>query len=119
MPKQIVAESARRLRHHGERIGHAVPRAVVSGTTAAILSAAALALLGKLESGTAAGPLNGPTQLLMGERSARDRRATGKTAVGLGLHYLIAVGWATLHEAYIAPRARGRGDAAHLLAGGV
>jgi GNAT superfamily N-acetyltransferase len=120
MTTRSTGETARRqLRSQRERVTRALPRAVISGTTGAICSAAVLALLGQLEAGTAAGPLNGPTQLLMGERSARDRRASVKTAVGLGLHHLIAIGWATMHEAYIAPRVRGRGVSAQLMAGAV
>jgi GNAT superfamily N-acetyltransferase len=107
----------RQLKVHRERIREALPRAVVSGTSAAVCSAAALALLGKLTAGTAAGPLNGPTQMLLGERAARDRSASLKTVAGVGLHHLIAIGWATLHEAYVAPLARGRGPGAKLLAG--
>jgi GNAT superfamily N-acetyltransferase len=107
------------LRSHGKALHRALPRAVISGTAATITSAAALAILGKIESGTAAGPLNGPTQLILGEDSARDRRASWKTVLGFGLHHLIAIGWATMHEAYVAPRAQGRGPAAKLLAGGV
>jgi GNAT superfamily N-acetyltransferase len=120
MSTRSVGEAARRqFRSERERVSRALPRAVVSGTTGAICSAAVLALLGEVVAGTAAGPLNGPTQLLSGERSARDRRASLKTVAGLSLHHLIAIGWATLHEAYIAPRARGRGIPAQLLAGGV
>jgi hypothetical protein len=120
MTMRSARDAARRqLRSHGERVTRALPRAVISGTTGALCSAVALALLGEVVAGTAAGPLNGPTQLLRGERAARDRRASLKTVVGLGLHHLIAIGWATLHEAYIAPRAQGRGAAAQLLAGGV
>jgi GNAT superfamily N-acetyltransferase len=120
MSTQSAGEAARQqLRLQRERVSRALPSALISGTSGAICSAAVLALLGKAVAGTAAGPLNGPTQLLAGERSARDRRVSVKTAVGLGLHHLIAIGWATLHEAYVAPRARGRGIAAQLAAGGI
>src|SRR4051812_42088690 len=99
MSKRSVGEAARRqFQSERERVSRALPRAVVSGTAGAICSAAVLALLGEVVAGTAAGPLNGPTQLLSGERSARDRRASLKTVAGLGLHHLIAIGWATLHE---------------------
>jgi len=116
-PRGSKVNTGSRLQVHRERVRDALPRAMISGTSAAVCSAAALAVLGKLTAGTAAGPLNGPTQMILGERAARDRSASLKTVAGVGLHHLIAIGWATLHEAYVAPLARGRGPGAKLLAG--
>jgi hypothetical protein len=77
----------------------ALRRAVVSGTAASILSSLALAVCGRLEGGTAAGPNNGPSQWIWGRRGARVRRATLRnTVVGYAIHHLMSVGWATLHE---------------------
>lgn len=54
-------------------------------------------LCGRAEGTTAAGPLNGPSQWIWGRRAARDRRWSGRTAVGIGIHHLSAVWWAYLH----------------------
>lgn len=49
--------------------------------------------------GSAAGPLNGPSQWLWGEKEAYTRQATLRhTAVGYTIHHVTSVGWATLHE---------------------
>jgi hypothetical protein len=81
----------------------AVRRGALSGTAASLLSALALAACGRIESGTAAGPNNGPSQWIWGRRAARVRRATWRhTAVGYGVHHLMSMGWATLHEKQVA-----------------
>ena len=70
-----------------------------SGTLASVFSAAALAICSKIEEGSAAGGLNGPSQWLWGEREAYTRRATLRhTAVGYTIHHATSLGWATLHE---------------------
>lgn len=77
----------------------ALARAIVTGTSASVLSAAALAACGRATNGTAAGPLNGPSQWVWGENAAHRRRATLRhTAVGYVIHHLMSVFWATLHE---------------------
>jgi hypothetical protein len=82
---------------------HAIRRGAVSGTIASLLSALALAVCGRIESGTAAGPNNGPSQWVWGRRAARVRRATWRhTAVGYAIHHLMSIGWATLHEKQVA-----------------
>jgi hypothetical protein len=78
-------------------------RGALSGTVASLLSTAALAFCGRLAAGTAAGPLNGPSQWIWGERAAHVRRATWRhTALGYVIHHLMSVGWATLHEKHFA-----------------
>ena len=74
-------------------------QALISGAAASLLSTAVLALRGKREAGTAAGPLNGPSQWFFGRQAAYRRSATLKhTLTGLVIHHLTATGWALLHE---------------------
>jgi hypothetical protein len=73
--------------------------ALVCGTSASLLSAAALALCSKLEEGHAAGGINGPSQWLWGEAEAYTKRATLRhTAAGYTIHHLTSIFWAGLHE---------------------
>jgi hypothetical protein len=73
--------------------------ALISGTAASLCSAAALAICGKIERDTAAGPNNGPSQWVWGEGAAYERRATLRhTAVGYAIHHAMSIFWATLHE---------------------
>lgn len=73
--------------------------ALWSGSLASVFSAVALAICGRREEGSAAGPLNGPSQWLWGEKEAYTRQATLRhTAVGYTIHHVTSVGWATLHE---------------------
>jgi hypothetical protein len=69
---------------------------------AGALSAVALMLCGRADGSTAAGPLNGPAQWVWGRRAARSRRWTGRTAVGVGIHQISSVGWASLHVSTLA-----------------
>lgn len=82
-----------------EKWQQALARAIVSGTSASALSALALAACGRATNGTAAGPLNGPSQWVWGQGAAHRRRATLRhTAVGYVIHHLMSIFWATLHE---------------------
>lgn len=82
----------------------ALKAGLVSGAVASLTSAAALALLGRNEAGTAAGPLNGPSQWLWGRRAASRRRASVRhTAIGYLIHHVMASGWAVLHERACGP----------------
>lgn len=93
----------------------ALARALVSGTIASALSAAALAACGRVANGAAAGPLNGPSQWVWGERAAYRRRATLRhTLVGYVIHHLMSIFWATLHER-LAPRHRSHSPAERVL----
>jgi hypothetical protein len=77
-------------------------QALVTGTTASLLSAAMLALCGRIVRGTAAGPNNGPSQWVWGENAAYERRATLRnTALGYAIHHVMSIGWATLHEKHV------------------
>jgi hypothetical protein len=81
-------------------------RGIASGTIASFVSSAALAICGRRDAGTAAGPINGPSQWAWGEGAARVRRVTWRhTALGYAIHHLMSVGWATLHEKHFAGKA--------------
>jgi hypothetical protein len=74
-------------------------QALVSGAGAGLISAAVMAAAGKIEGGTAAGPINGPSQWLFGRQAAYRRQPSVRhTATGLIIHCLTAAGWALLHE---------------------
>jgi hypothetical protein len=60
---------------------------------------AALALAGRIENRSAAGPLNGPSQWIFGRWAAHLRRPSLRhTPTGILIHHLTATGWALLHE---------------------
>jgi len=82
----------------------AATRALVSGTMASVFSTIALGACGRLEGGTASGPNSAPGQWLWGERVAHRRHPPwGQMAVGYGIHHLMSVGWAAVHEKLLAP----------------
>jgi hypothetical protein len=77
----------------------AARQALISGATASVLSAIALALCGRVERNHAAGPLNGPSQWVYGRWAAFVRGASLRhTLVGFIVHHLTSTGWALLHE---------------------
>jgi hypothetical protein len=82
-----------------ERLRQAGRAALVSGSAASVVSATALALGGALEEGSAAGPLNGPSQWVWGEEEARTREPTLRhTALGYAIHHSTSLMWATAYE---------------------
>ena len=73
--------------------------AVVSGSAASVVSAAALMACSKLHEGSAAGGLNGPSQWLWGESEAYTREATLRhTLAGYAIHHATSIFWGVLHE---------------------
>jgi hypothetical protein len=97
---------------------NAFERAWVSGSLASALSAVALASCGKLERNAPAGPLNGPSQWIWGERSAYRRRASWRTLVGYGIHHAVSIGWATVYEKHVARLTEGRSLPVRVLGAG-
>jgi uncharacterized membrane protein len=76
---------------------------------ASVLSSVVLAICGRRDSGSAAGPINGPSQWIYGEQAAYRRRATLRhTALGYTIHHLTSLGWATLHEKHVAGLTEGK-----------
>lgn len=94
--------------------------ALRSGSAASALSAGMLALCGKLERNSPAGPVNAPSQWVWGEREAYNRRASLRhTLVGYVVHHIASLGWATLHEKHVARLVEGRPLAVRLGAAGL
>jgi hypothetical protein len=76
--------------------------ALTSGSVASVLSAVVLADCGRREPGTAAGPLNGPSQWLFGSWAAHRRDASLRhTVLGYAIHHGVSIGWAAVHEKHI------------------
>ena len=74
-------------------------QALVSGAAASLLSAAVLAIAGKIENRAPAGPLNGPSQWIFGRQAAYRREPSVRhTLTGMLIHHAMATGWALLHE---------------------
>lgn len=93
----------------------AARRAIFSGSAASVLSGVVLAICGKWERNAPAGPLNGPSQWVWGERAARRSRVTVReTALGYSIHHAVSMGWATLHEKHIAGLIPSRSPAARV-----
>lgn len=92
-------------------------RTLVAGAAAAVVSAVTLAIAGRLTDGHAAGPLNGPSQWLWGEREAYRKRASVRhTVVGYAIHHVASTMWAALH-AYAFPQDDKRSVGSHVAAG--
>jgi hypothetical protein len=94
---------------------HAFRRGLLSGSSASIVSSVVLAICGRIEGTSAAGPNNGPSQWVWGERAAHVRRLDARhTLVGYLIHHLSSIWWATLHEKHFA-RPNGTPRPAYLL----
>lgn len=77
-------------------------RALRSGSTASLLSAAALAVLGAHETGHAAAPTNATSQWLWGAPARHvDRADFRHTATGYLIHHAASVFWAVLYERWL------------------
>jgi hypothetical protein len=87
------------IRHEIDRLKDAGRAALISGSAASAVSATALALGGTVEEGSAAGPINGPSQWVWGEEEARTREPTLKhTALGYAIHHSTSLMWAVAYE---------------------
>lgn len=77
----------------------AARQALISGTSASLLSTVVMALAGGIERRAPAGPVNGPSQWVYGRKAAYRRGFSLRhTLTGLLIHHLTATGWALLHE---------------------
>lgn len=91
-------------------------RGLVSGTTASVLSTAALALLGKKETGSPFAATNAISHWIWGDKAAHEDRASLRyTTPGYLIHHASATFWAVLFERYCA-RLLDRRDSATTLA---
>lgn len=72
--------------------------ALLSGTVASLLSAAALAWAGRREERASAAPLNATSHWLWGDRALRrDRPTLRHTLAGYLIHHAAATFWAAVH----------------------
>ncbi len=95
----------------------AMERGLVAGTSASLLSTAALAVLGKDEAGSAFAPTNAVSHWLWGDQAARrDTPSLKYTMVGYAIHHASATFWAVLFERALG-RQLDRKDPALTLAG--
>jgi hypothetical protein len=73
--------------------------AAVSGSLAGIATAAAAAVCGKLETGSAIAPLNAVSHVLWGDRAAKEESATlTETLPGLAINEGASFFWAACYE---------------------
>jgi len=73
--------------------------AVVSGSVASLLSALAMTLRGRHESGTPAAPINAVSHWVHGDRAYRvDRTDVRHSVVGYLVHHASAIFWGVLYE---------------------
>ncbi|MES2898347.1 MAG: hypothetical protein V4723_01400 [Pseudomonadota bacterium] len=95
----------------------AMERGLVAGTSASLLSTAALAALGKGEAGSAFAPTNAISHWLWGDKAARhDTPSLKYTLVGYAIHHASATFWAVLFERALG-RQLDRKEPARTLAG--
>jgi hypothetical protein len=86
---------------------HALRNALVSGSFAAVTSTAALAALGKRDSGDAAAPINAISHWFWGDRAARVTDVDLRhTLAGYLTHHAAAIFWAVFFERWFGERAR-------------
>lgn len=90
---------ARRHKPSRAMVKRVASDALISGSAASLTSAAALMACSRLNEGSAAGGLNGPSQWLWGESEAYTREATLRhTAAGYAIHHATSIFWAVIHE---------------------
>jgi hypothetical protein len=81
----------------------------ISGSIASLASALVLAGRGRLETPTAAAPINAVSHWIHGDRAyARNRSTLRHTALGFAIHHASAVFWGLLYEAVLRRIARSR-----------
>lgn len=74
-------------------------KSVMSGSTASLLSAISLAILGKGELGKTAAPMNGPSQWVWGKyASFLNYFSWQYTGVGYIIHHAASIFWALFYE---------------------
>lgn len=71
---------------------------LLTGTVAAVATTVALAVLGRMECGAGAAPINAVSHMLWGEEARTDKVDLRHTLVGASLHASAVLGWAGFHE---------------------
>jgi hypothetical protein len=84
---------------------HTVARALLSGTTAALVSSLALAVAGRREAGSALAPINAVSHWFWGRRAQRQDGPSAKyTLLGFLTHHAASIFWALFFERLLGPR---------------
>lgn len=79
---------------------------LTTGALTAATTTAAVALLGKLEGGSAVAPINAVSHILWGEKAAATEELDARhTAAGAGINAVAVTAWAGMHELFM-PRDR-------------
>jgi hypothetical protein len=77
----------------------AIRNGFVSGTVASIVSTISLLILGRIELGETAAPVNGPSQWIWGRYAPFENHFSLRyTVAGYVIHHAASVFWAILHE---------------------
>lgn len=72
---------------------------LVSGAVASVVSTVALSILGKVELGKSAAPVNGPSQWIWGRHAPyQDHFSLRYTIIGYAIHHVASVFWAIWYE---------------------
>ncbi|WP_426106804.1 hypothetical protein [Massilia sp. TSP1-1-2] len=80
-------------------------RALVSGSSASVLSTVALAAMGQRETGSMAAPTNAVSHWIWGDEAARHNETSVRhTLVGYVIHHASATFWAVLLERFLGAR---------------
>ncbi len=80
---------------------------MTTGATATAVTTAAVAILGRMENGNAAGAINAISHMLWGEEAATTDRVDARhTLTGAGLNAAAATAWAGMHELLLPRRVR-------------
>ena len=83
-------------------MGTWIKDSMTTGAVATVATTAAAAVLGQLENGNAAAPLNAVSHILWGESATRHEETDARhTLVGAGLNAAAVTGWAGVHELFM------------------
>jgi len=75
---------------------------LTTGAVATASTTAVVALLGSVEGGSAAAPINAVSHILWGEKEADTEEVDAQhTLAGAGLNTMAVTGWAALHELFM------------------
>ena len=95
----------------------ALRAAIGSGSSGALLSTLALAVAGRVETGSFVAPTNAISHWIWGDRAARhDEASVRYTLVGYVTHHVASIFWALFYERWFG-RAKDRGDVSTAIAG--
>jgi hypothetical protein len=105
--------------HRRKPWGQAARDALTSGTLGAVASTAALAAMGRRETGSVVAPTNAISHWYWGDRAAsRDEPSLQYTLFGYATHHVASVFWATFYERWFGT-AKDRGEIVPAVTGGL